>query len=158
MVSRPGASIFRVNICPNHSAKRELKVRSAKSLVFIVVAVGFLWLNLTVNRTEGKLKPPDELGPITRYLFYRGWPLSPWMACSFHGGKWHPDEGFIWITLALDAAILCVSLFVTWVSIERLIRWWQIAVKGKWGKSAGSRQGLLPGAPTDPDVGKPGQS
>jgi hypothetical protein len=86
-----------------------------------------LWANLRPTGWQeelGGLATPGELDPITKAMFWRGWPLSPCMVCLFHGGRFHP--GFIEpCVLALDGILFVVALFVTKAVCERCLRWLQ---------------------------------
>jgi hypothetical protein len=94
--------------------------------VFLLLTAGLLsWANLRETgwqRELGDLEPPAGLDPITQRMFYRGWPLSPFMVCMFHGMKWHPEEGRVHMALALDAIIFVVVLFAVGAICERLFR------------------------------------
>jgi hypothetical protein len=76
--------------------------------VFILLAVVFLWANLRVTSlvAEMHLDPvaaaPQELGPVGRFLFFRGWPLSPSHVCVWHGGRFHPEEDPVFAVLVID--------------------------------------------------------
>ena|SRR5438132_6704325 len=92
--------------------------------VVIVLASGslILWANIRPVRVEGDVAPPDRYGPVARELFFRGWPLSPWMLCSFHGGKWHPEEDFCWWALIIDAIVAAASVGCVWFLCEWFMR------------------------------------
>jgi hypothetical protein len=81
--------------------------------VIILTLVGgvLLWLNLQPTKYQDLMNmlPPDDLDPITRALFYRGWPLSPFMLCPVHGMKYHPEDGPTSLALVLLAALGCIS-------------------------------------------------
>jgi hypothetical protein len=58
--------------------------------------------------------------PITKKVFFRGWPFSPWMFCLFHGMKFHPEEsggihiawlfnGLVAILILSPVAVICES-------------------------------------------------
>jgi hypothetical protein len=53
----------------------------------------------------GHLLPPSELDPIARFMFYRGWPLSPWIICYYHGGRWQTEDGSVHFALVIDGII-----------------------------------------------------
>jgi hypothetical protein len=89
----------------------------------ILVAGVLVWLNFRVTADQtwlGHIEPPDELNPLTRSLFFRGWPLSPWMLCPFHGMKWHPEEIFCELALVLDAVVALLVLAALGYACE----WW----------------------------------
>src|SRR3954451_18823292 len=100
-----------------------LHVHRPTDTILILVAGGFLWLNLrpTSLVPQDLLNlTPDDLDPVTRTLFSRGWPLSPYMGCPFHGMKWHPEEGFAGLALVLDALVALLALAALGYASE----WW----------------------------------
>jgi hypothetical protein len=111
-------------------------MRVAKRVIQVAVAGLLLWANSRTGSgaVRTRLKPPDELWPLGKELFYRGWPLSPWMVCSFHGGRWHPEEDFIWLTLVYDAVIAVLLILVLSLLIDfsqRICRCWTRWKTGK---------------------------
>jgi hypothetical protein len=90
----------------------------------VLVSGVFLWLNLRPTGLEQafNLRPPDELDPLTRALFYRGWPLSPCTVCVYRGMRWHPEESFCQVPLLLDALVALGTLAVIGCAWEVYIR------------------------------------
>jgi hypothetical protein len=63
-------------------------------LAMVAIAIPLVWLNLRINpeaRSAFNIdNAPNDVDPVTRFLFFRGWPFTPCMYC-FLSGKWHPD-------------------------------------------------------------------
>jgi hypothetical protein len=57
-------------------------------------------------------------------MFWRGWPLSPFMFCLFHGMKYHSSGVELWV-LAFDGFLFVVALFATKAVCERCLQWLQ---------------------------------
>jgi hypothetical protein len=99
-------------------------------MTFVLVmaaAAALAWMNLRVSSAvhEMNLDPkgtPLGLDPVTYYMFFRGWPLSPFEVCIFHGMKFHPEESPVRFVLVLDLAVAGVVLFCVAVLSEWLIR------------------------------------
>ena len=66
---------------------------SGHGLLLTLVAGILLWANLRPTGWQGEfgIDTPTGLDPITEAMFWRGWPLSPWMLCLIHSMKLHPD-------------------------------------------------------------------
>ncbi|WP_165225332.1 hypothetical protein [Aquisphaera insulae] len=62
---------------------------------------------------------PRELNPITRALFYRGWPLAPFMLCIIHGNRFRPD-GFESWAMVIDRLVLLAALWLARLGCDRL--------------------------------------
>ena len=82
-----------------------------------------LWANLRPTGWQGEigLATPTELDPITKAMFWRGWPLSPCVLCLVHGMKFHPGREQ-W-ALVFDGVFFVVAIFGARVVCERRIRW-----------------------------------
>ncbi len=82
-----------------------------------------LWANLRPSVWQevwGGFDTPTELDPITKAMFWRGWPLSPFMIC-IDGLKYrHVNISFI--ALVFDGALFLVALFTTKVVCEGCLR------------------------------------
>jgi hypothetical protein len=88
-----------------------------------------LWANLrpTVWQEEfgGGIDAPTGLDPITKAMFWRGWPLSPCMICLIHGMKFHPS-GIEGCVLVFDGGLFVAALFAAKAMCERCLRWLQL--------------------------------
>lgn len=101
------------------------RVHFATWVLLSVVSAAFLWVNLT----ESALLKVFDVGGLgddwnwaARYLFTRGWPLSPWMVCGMHGMRYHPEEDCPWWALFADGVFAVVALFSAGVLSEWLLR------------------------------------
>jgi len=95
----------------------------------VLAAVATLgWLNWRIPSTvrEINLGPgkavPIELDPVTASLFFRGWPISPFEVCVFHGMKYHPEVSSVRFVLVLDFTVAGLILFGIGVLSESLSR------------------------------------
>ena len=59
------------------------RVHLVTGLLLTLVAGTLLWANLRPSGWEREFNemPPDNLDPVTKSMFYRGWPVGPWMLC-----------------------------------------------------------------------------
>ena len=67
-------------------------------------------------------RAPEGLDPVTKAMFYRGWPLAPFMVCLVHGLRFH-SSGVEGCVLVLDGVLFLVALYATKAACERLLRW-----------------------------------
>lgn len=89
--------------------------RPARPGVWVVLALlTVAWIGANLRDTGwseelGGQRPPDGLDPLTRSLFYRGWPLAPFMVCSRHGNRFRPGGGE-GLVLVFDLLVLFAGL------------------------------------------------
>jgi hypothetical protein len=98
------------------------------AILLILLTGVLLWANLRPTGWQeefGGIVSPLELDPITKAMFWRGWPLSPCMVCLFHGMRLHPS-GVEQFLLVFDGALFVVALFATKAVCERCLRWLQL--------------------------------
>lgn len=109
-------------------------MRISLATICCLVAVGgvLLWLNLrTPEWLEGyglnTSRPPEGLDPVTKFLFFRGWPFPPCGYCYTNLAGWHPDRSDGWVQLAAlaDVLIFLLALAVTGVVCEGCCRSWK---------------------------------
>jgi len=89
------------------------RVHLATGIVVTVVAGVLLRANLrpTGWQREFNQLPPTELDPVVKTMFYRGWPLCPWMICLVGPGmQLHASDTGAYVVLVFDAAIFAVVL------------------------------------------------
>jgi hypothetical protein len=104
------------------------KVHLATAVMMVPTATLLAWANLHVSSDAhafGEGAPP-ELDPVTRYFFFRGWPLSPWKFCLIHGLRFRPEGDTVHLVLVLDLVaaglvLSAVALLCNWI-IECLRR------------------------------------
>ena len=106
------------------AARRPRPVHPTTAILLTLLTGVLLWANL---RTSGwqevwNERAPEGLDPVTKAMFYRGWPLAPFMVCLVHGLRFHPNgvEGCV---LVLDGVLFLVALYATKAACERLLRW-----------------------------------
>ena len=111
-----------------HAARRPPPVHRTTAILLTLLTGVLLWANLRPTGWQeefGGVDSPLELDPITRAMFWRGWPLSPCMICLVHGMKFHPS-GVEQCVLVFDGALFMVALFATKALCERCLRWLQL--------------------------------
>jgi hypothetical protein len=117
-------------------AQQPRGMRATTFGLVVVAATVLVWMNLRVAGAirEMNLDPiratPLELDSVTHYMFFRGWPLSPYAVCVFHGMKFHPDESPVRFVLVLDFAVAGMVLFGVAVLSEWFIRRRTVNVRG----------------------------
>jgi hypothetical protein len=103
------------------------------TVIIVIIAVcPLLWLNthpptdwklLTANN---QLHPPKTLDPLSKAMFYKGWPLSPCMFCSLRNLRWDPDDvGGVYFALLIDIGVILVVGVVSGLISEFCIRRFQ---------------------------------
>jgi hypothetical protein len=100
-------------------------VHLATTILLTLLTGILLWANLRPTGWQeelGGVDSPVELDPITKAMFWRGWPLSPFMICLIHGMRFHPS-GIEGCVLVFDGALFVAVLFATKVLCERCLRW-----------------------------------
>src|SRR6516225_988991 len=109
-----------------------MKIRFATMYCLVAVGGVLLWLNL---RIPGWLeeyrfntnRPPESLDPITKFLFFRGWPFTPCAYCYTNLSGWHPDrsDGYVQLAAYADVIIFILVLAITGVICEWCCRFWK---------------------------------
>jgi len=111
------------------TVRRPHPVHLTTTILLTLLTGILLWANLrpTVWQEEfgGGIDAPTGLDPITKAMFWRGWPLSPCMICLIHGMKFHPS-GIEGCVLVFDAVIFLVALFAAKAVCESCFRWLQL--------------------------------
>ena len=67
-------------------------------------------------------RAPEGSDPVTKAMFYRGWPLAPFMFCIIYFNRYRPNGGEA-LVLVFDWLVLIVALYATKAACERLLRW-----------------------------------
>jgi hypothetical protein len=91
------------------------RVHLTTGILLTLVAGTLLWANLRPTRWERLLDelPPDQLDVVTKGMFYRGWPLSPFMLCWRRHMHFDPGgDGLSTGALVLDGVVFAAALFV----------------------------------------------
>ena len=106
--------------------RRPRPVRLVTGVLLTLIAAILVWANLrpTGSQQELGLDTPARLDPITERMFWRGWPVCPFMLCLIHGLTFHPDESsFVQAALICDAAVFVASVYASRSACERFLRW-----------------------------------
>jgi hypothetical protein len=94
--------------------------------VFVTIIAGvLLWANLRPTVWQGRwdLEAPSQLDPITEKMFWRGWPISPWMLCPLRHMVLDPDGRFVGGALVVDAILYVIAVSATKVLSEESLGW-----------------------------------
>jgi len=101
-------------------ARRNRPVRPGVAIVLALLTGAWLWANLRDPgwREVWNEDAADWLDPITRGMFWRGWPLAPFMVCVIHGNRFRPNgaEGLV---LAFDFLVLFAVLSLVGFALGR---------------------------------------
>lgn len=106
------------------AARRPRPVHRTTAILLTLITGILLWANLRPTGWQeefGGVDSPTELDPVTKTLFWRGWPLSPCMVCLVHGLRFHPS-GIEQCVLAFDSVVFVVALLATKAVCERCLR------------------------------------
>jgi hypothetical protein len=106
------------------AARRPHPVHRTTAILMTLLTGVLLWANLRPTAWQeefGGVDCPPGLDPVTRAMFWRGWPLAPCMVC-LDGLRFHPS-GVEQCVLALDGVLFLVALYATKATCERLLRW-----------------------------------
>jgi hypothetical protein len=107
-----------------HVVRRPHPVPRTTAILLTLITGIFLWANLRLTGYEEFGGLPDELDPITKEMFWRGWPLSPCMICEYRRMSFHPS-GIEGCALVFDGILFLFALFATRTVSERCLRWLQ---------------------------------
>ncbi|WP_435016217.1 hypothetical protein TA3x_003781 [Tundrisphaera sp. TA3] len=100
-----------------------IATRPTTAILLTLLTGAWLWANLRDPGWQADLNvdAPEGLDPITKAMFYRGWPLAPFMICPTRGMTFHPT-GMEGLALILDGACLLVALYATKAACDGLLR------------------------------------
>jgi hypothetical protein len=127
-LSGEGAVIVMAFLVLIRAVRRPHPVHLTTTILLTLLTGILLWANLrpTVWQEDfgGGIDAPTGLDPITRAMFWRGWPLSPCMTCLIHGMRFHPS-GIEGCVLVFDGVLFLVALFAAKAVCESCFRWLQ---------------------------------
>jgi hypothetical protein len=80
----------------------------------MIVAGMLLWANLRLVGWAKEFKglPPEHLNAVTKSMFFRGWPLSPWMFCLVDLDQHYARDAEAYVPLVVDGVVFVVALLV----------------------------------------------
>ena len=101
------------------------RVHPVTGVALLAVAAILLWANLRPTRWESEFDqyPPRELTLLTKGMFWRGWPVCPWMLCRMHHMFLDADDCPPGAALVLDGALFVIVLVAVKAACERCLRW-----------------------------------
>jgi hypothetical protein len=107
------------------AVRRPHPVHLTTTILLTLLTGILLWANLrpTVWQEDfgGGTDAPTTLDPITKAMFWRGWPLSPCMVCLIHSMKFHPS-GIEGCVLVFDGVLFLAALFASKAVFESFFR------------------------------------
>ena len=101
------------------------RVHLPTGIVLTVVAGLLLGANLRRTRwaREFNEMPPAGLDPVAKSMFYRGWPLCPFMTAPISRMTFRTNEPAVYGTLLVDGILFVVALFIVRGVSEWCLRW-----------------------------------
>jgi hypothetical protein len=95
-------------------------VRPMTALFLALLTGAWIWANLRDAGWKGEFGGdiPEGLDPVTEAMFYRGWPLAPFMFCLIYFNRFHAGPVAGW-PLVFDGIVLFGLLSLTRLMCER---------------------------------------
>ena len=95
--------------------RRPEPVHVTTAIALTAVTGILLWANLRPTPWEEKFgqSAPENLDLVTKRMFWRGWPLCPFMVCPYRHMTFLPEEGFVQEALIYDGVLLVAALLAT---------------------------------------------
>jgi hypothetical protein len=86
-------------------------VRPIAAFVLALLTGAWVWVNLRPSRLQEAFNEdtPEGLDPVTKAMFWRGWPLAPVMLCQIRGNRFRPS-GLEGLALVFDWLVLFLIL------------------------------------------------
>ena len=96
-------------------------------VVLTVVAIILLWVNLRPTGWESQFcqQLPGSLDPVTKAMFWRGWPVCPWMLCGWRHMTLDVEHGLPEAAMALNGLVFLATLFAAKAACEWCLRGWR---------------------------------
>jgi len=91
------------------------------TVVFLSLLTGaWIWANLRDSgwQEEWGNDFPEGLDPVTKAMFYRGWPLAPFMVCIIYFNRFRPG-GLEGLVLVFDWLVLIAALSLARFACEQ---------------------------------------
>jgi hypothetical protein len=98
-------------------------VRPITLCVLALLTAAWVFANLRNSGWQEVLNEgtPQGLDPVTKAMFWRGWPLAPVMVCLIYGNRLRPSGLEGW-TLVVDWFVLFLALSLARFLCERCYR------------------------------------
>src|SRR6266436_4783196 len=96
-----------------------MRIHRATIIGMTVVGLLLLWLNMRTPewaKAYNTNSPPEDVDPLTRLLFFRGWPFTPCGYCVL-SGKWHTDR-YAQMAAMADVAVFLLAVVTTGMICE----------------------------------------
>ncbi len=101
-------------------ARRLRPDRPITAFCLALLTGAWIWANLRNSGWQevwgGDI--PEELDPVTKAMFYRGWPLAPFMVCIIYFNRFRPG-GLEGLVLVFDWLVLIAALSLARFVCER---------------------------------------
>jgi len=96
------------------------RVHLATGIVLTLVAGALLWANVRTTKWQNvfNVLPPDQLDSVAKSMFYRGWPIAPFMPCLVRHMQFDASEAGVYAVLVLDAVVSVVILLLVRATCE----------------------------------------
>ena len=93
-------------------------------ILLTAVATLMLWANLRPTGWESQFDQqlPNELDPVTKTMFWRGWPVCPWTLCEWRHMALDAERSLPEAALALNGVVFLAALFAAKAACGRCLR------------------------------------
>lgn len=100
------------------------RVHLLTGIALALLAGILLWANLRPTRWEREFceVAPRELNHATNQMFWRGWPVCPWMLCTYHQMAFDPIGGCPEAALVFDGVLFASILLAAKFACEHCLR------------------------------------
>jgi hypothetical protein len=104
-------------------ARWKRPVRPITAFILALLTAAWIWANLHDFgwKEEWGNDVPDGLNPVTEAMFYRGWPVAPFMLCLIERNRFQAS-GLEEMVLVFDWLVLFLALCLARLVCERCSR------------------------------------
>lgn len=104
-------------------ARWKRPVRPITAFILGLITAAWIWANLHDFGWEEEWGNdfPDGLNPFTKAMFYRGWPVAPFMICLIERNRFQAS-GLEEVVLVFDWLVLFLALVLARFVCERCCR------------------------------------
>jgi hypothetical protein len=115
------------------AVRRPRPVHLSTAILLALITGALLWANLRASGWQREWGPgmTEKVDPITKKMFWRGWPLCPCMLCYVRHMELDPAGCFVQGALIADAAVFVVALSAAKALSEGCLRWHDRRRRGK---------------------------